>query len=58
VSQQVTLSVQGNSDLHLSGFFEPQSNEIDEGMLFDDADDDEEEEGEEDTGAKLSSNLR
>ena len=55
-SQKLTLTVQGDSDLHLSGYFEPMSNELDEDMLFDGEDEDEEEE--EETGGKINSNLR
>src|SRR5450830_1832052 len=33
VSQQVTLAIQGQGEIHLSGFFEPQREEMDEGMF-------------------------
>ena len=46
VSQQVTLSVEGG-ELHLSGFYEPQRDEMDEGMFMDEEEDDEEEDVEE-----------
>ena len=46
VSQNVTLSIGGQGELHLSGFFEPQRDELDENMLFDGEDDEDEEEEE------------
>jgi hypothetical protein len=46
VSQNVTLSVAGG-ELHLSGFFEPQRDELDENMLFDGEEDEEDEADEE-----------
>lgn len=44
VSQQVTLKVQGAPELHLSGYFEPQSSEGDDQMFFDEDEDDVDEE--------------
>ncbi len=43
-TQNVTLSVQGTTELHLSGFFEPNRDEIDDGMFLDAEEEDEEEE--------------
>lgn len=43
ISQNVTLSVSGG-ELHLSGFFEPQRDEMDENMFLDEDDEEEEEE--------------
>ena len=54
VSQSVILSVQGASELHLSGYFEPQNNEMDEGMMFDDEEEELDEEEEIGTNGKLS----
>lgn len=42
----MTLSVEGG-ELHLSGFYEPQRDEMDEGMFMDEEEDDEEEDVEE-----------
>lgn len=48
VSQGVTLSSSGPGELHLSGFFEPHREEMDEdGMFFDDEADEDEDEAEE-----------
>jgi len=55
VSQNLTISVQGAAEIHLSGFFEPQSSEIDENMFLDEGEDEEEEEENE---GKLSSSLK
>ena len=57
VSQQVTLSVNGPGDLHLSGFFEPQSEEMGDNLLYGDEDEEDEDE-EEEVGAKVNSNLK
>lgn len=43
-TQNVTLSVQGAAELHLSGFFEPNRDEMDEGMFMDAEEEDDEEE--------------
>lgn len=61
VSQQVTLAIQGQGELHLSGFFEPQREEMDEGMFEyggEDDEEDEEEEEVEDDGKKLDKSLK
>lgn len=42
-SQNVTLSISGPGELHLSGFFEPQRDEMDENMFLDEEEEDEEE---------------
>lgn len=60
VSQQVTLAIQGAGELHLSGFFEPQREEMEENMFDyggEDEDEDEEEE-EEVNGKKLNQSLK
>lgn len=57
VSQQVTLSVQGPGELHLSGFFEPSREEMDENMFLEE-DEDEEEEEEEEVAGNLNQNLK
>lgn len=57
VSQQVTLTVQGPGELHLSGFFEPSREEMDEHM-FDDEEDEEEEEEEEEEINGLNKSLK
>lgn len=58
VSQQVTLSVAGaqGAELHLSGFFEPQRDEMDENMFLE-GEDEEEEESEEEAAAKNGGKL-
>lgn len=59
VSQNVTLTVVGG-DLHLSGFYEPQRDEMDENMFLEGEDEDEDEEEEVVTagGAKLTQSLK
>ena len=61
VSQQVTLSIQGAGELHLSGFFEPQREEMEENM-FDYGGEDEDEESDEEAevggGKKLNQSLK
>jgi hypothetical protein len=57
VSQQVTLTVEGG-EVHLSGFFEPQRDEMDEGMFMDEEDEDEDEDVQEVGGKKIDQNLR
>ena len=53
VSQQVSLSVEGGNEVHLSGFFEPQNQDMEDGgMFFDEEADDEV--GDEDTNGNLS----
>jgi hypothetical protein len=44
ITQSVVLSVQGAGELHLSGFFEPQRDEIEDNMFYDEEEDEEEEE--------------
>lgn len=56
ISQAVTLSVSGG-ELHLSGFFEPQRDEMDENMFLDD-DEDEEEEAQVPGNSKLNASLK
>jgi hypothetical protein len=51
ISQAVSFSTVGG-DLHLSGFFEPQREEMDENMFFD-GEEDEEEEGEDEVSGNL-----
>lgn len=62
VSQKVTLSVTGATEIHLSGYFEPNREEMDdEGMMFDDADEEDDEDYEEEAavkGGKLDKNLK
>lgn len=57
ISQNVTLSVSGG-ELHLSGFFEPQREEMDENMFLDEEEEDEEDEEVEVTGAKVNQSLK
>ena len=58
VSQNVQLSVSGG-ELHLSGFFEPQRDDVDENMFLDGEDDEEEDEEEEVQGkGKLNQSLK
>ena len=40
----MTLSITGPGELHLSGFFEPQRDEMDENMFLDEDEEEEEEE--------------
>ncbi len=56
ISQAVTLSVSGG-ELHLSGFFEPQRDEMDENMFLDE-DEDDEEEAEVPGAGKLNASLK
>ena len=56
-SQQITLSVSGPGELHLSGFFEPAREEMDENMFYDEEEDEDEEE-EEEVGGKINQNLK
>ena len=57
VTQNLTLSA-SSGELHLSGFFEPQRDEVDDGMFLDeDEEDDEDEEVEAGTG-KLKDSLK
>jgi hypothetical protein len=58
VSQNVTLSISGAGELHLSGFFEPQRDEMDENMFLDEEDEEEDEEEEVVAGGKISQNLK
>lgn len=55
ISQNVTLSVSGG-ELHLSGFFEPQRDEMDENMFLDEDEDEEEEEVQ--GNGKLNASLK
>jgi hypothetical protein len=57
VSQNVTLSVSGG-EIHLSGFFEPQRDDVDENMFLEDEDEEDEEDEVEATGGKLSASLK
>jgi len=55
--------VQGQGELHLSGYFEPNKDEYDEGMMLGDdfGEEDEEEDEEEEAGkgeGKLNKNLK
>ena len=58
VSQNITISVQGKSEVHLSGYFEPNQSAEDGmfgvGGLNDFEGEDDEEEGEEEDSADLS----
>lgn len=56
VSQNVVLSVEGNGELHLTGFFEPQRDDMDEGMFLDEDEEDEEEEPA--ANGKLNASLK
>jgi len=56
VSQNVTLSISGPGELHLSGFFEPQREEMDENMFMDEEEEEEEEEVV--VGGKLNASLK
>jgi hypothetical protein len=61
VTQQVELSVQGGGELHLSGFFEPQRDDMDDNMFMGDEDEDEDEDDEEApelTNGKLNQSLK
>jgi hypothetical protein len=62
VNQKVTLTVTGSAEIHLSGYFEPNREEMDdEGMMFDDADEEDDEDFEEEVavkGGKLDKNLK
>ena len=60
ITQNLTLSVQGAPELHLSGYFEPNRDELDEGGLMLDEDEDEldEEEEEEGLNGKVNKNLK
>jgi hypothetical protein len=51
------LSIVGAGELHLSGFFEPQREDMDENMFLDEDEEDEEEE-EQVTGGKVNQNLK
>lgn len=54
----MTLSAEGG-ELHLSGFFEPQRDEMDDGMFMDEEDDEEEDEDiQVGGGKKIDQNLR
>jgi hypothetical protein len=53
----VTLSISGQGELHLSGFFEPQRDEMDENMFLDEDEEEEEEEGVQGNG-KLNASLK
>ena len=53
----MTLTVEGG-EVHLSGFFEPQRDEMDEGMFMDEEDEDEDEDVQEVGGKKIDQNLR
>lgn len=57
VSQNVTLSISGPGELHLSGFYEPQRDEMDENMFLDEEEEDEEEEVLV-AGGKVNQNLK
>lgn len=61
VSQNVTISCQGKSDVHLSGYFEPNSSMEEEGMYGDELEDDDMEDmkdsDESDDDEKLMANL-
>lgn len=57
VTQNVTLSIVGGGELHLSGFFEPQREDMDENMFLDEDEEDEEEE-ELVPGVKVNQNLK
>jgi len=59
VSQNVTLSISGAGELHLSGFFEPQRDDMDENMFLDEEEEDEEDEEIEVAGTgKVNQNLK
>jgi len=47
-TQNVTLSCKGGSDVHLSGYFEPKGDDMDDDMFYGNEDGDEEAEDEED----------
>ena len=59
----MTLTTVGSGEVHLSGYFEPNKDEMDDGMMFDPAD--EEEDDDEDyeeeavpSSGKLDKNLK
>lgn len=54
----MTLSISGGGELHLSGFFEPQRDDMDENMFLDEDDEEEEEEEEASNGHKLNQSLK
>lgn len=56
-SQNIVLSVSGG-EVHLSGFFEPQRDDVDEGMFMDDDEDEDEDDEVEATGGKLKDSLK
>ena len=56
ITQNVTISAVGG-EVHLSGFFEPQKEELDDDMFLDDEEEEEEEEGVA-TNGKLNASLK
>lgn len=56
ITQNVTLTAQGG-EVHLSGFFEPQKEELDDDMFLDEEEEEEEEEGVAGNG-KLNASLK
>jgi hypothetical protein len=58
VTQNLTLSVVGAGELHLSGYFEPNRDDLDDGMMMGDEDDEEEEAEEETINGKVNKNLK
>ena len=57
MTQSLTLSVQGAGELHLSGYFEPNRDDLDDGLMLGD-DEEEEEEEEEGMSGKVNKNLK
>lgn len=58
VSQNVVLSISGAGELHLSGFFEPQREEMDDNMFLDEDEEEDEDEEVEVSGGKVNQNLK
>ena len=56
ITQNVTITAVGG-EVHLSGFFEPQKEELEDDMFLDDEEDEEEEEGVA-TNGKLNASLK
>lgn len=54
------MTVVGGGELHLSGFFEPQREDMDENMFLDEEEEDEEEDEDEQViaGGKINQNLK
>lgn len=58
VTQNLTLSASGAGELHLSGYFEPNRDDLDDGLMLGDDDEDEEELEDEGASTKVNKNLK